>query len=122
MDTRQNKQSYNELFEIYRQDKNNARGSRLKWETKPSGVFKAKVFKEMEQSAEVVNDTFQTVVHTLVLKSPDRFTLEINDHVKDVNTDLIYIVVSISKDVSKSRFIGRYDKFRTVDTYITLRR
>lgn len=122
MDSRQNKQAYNELFEVYKQDRENARGSRLKWELKPSGVFKARVYKEMETSGEIVGDAFQTVMHTLILKTPDRPDIEINDHVLDVNTGRTYIVVSISRDVGKSKFIGRYDKLRTVDTYITLRR
>lgn len=121
MDLRQNYNAYNELFEVHKQDKKNARGSRLKWNKEADFYIKAKIYRSIESEPDMVDGTFQTTLHTLVIKTPDRINVEINDKMIQSSTGLTYIVVSISQDLAKSKFKGRYDKFRTCDTYITLR-
>lgn len=121
MDSRQNYNAYNELFEIHKQDKKNARGARLKWNKETDSYIKAKIYRSVESEPDMVDGTFQTVLHTLVIKTPDRTDVEINDKMVRTSTGMTYIVVSISQDLAKSKFKGRYDKMRTCDTYITLR-
>lgn len=121
MDSRQNYNAYNELFEIHKQDKKNARGARLKWNKETDSYIKAKIYRSVESEPDMVDGTFQTVLHTLVIKTPDRTDVEINDKMVRTSTGMTYIVVSISQDLAKSKFRGRYDKMRTCDTYITLR-
>lgn len=121
MDLRQNYNAYNELFEVHKQDKKNVRGSRLKWNKEADFYIKAKIYRSIESEPDMVDGTFQTTLHTLVIKTPDRTQVEINDKMIQSSTGLTYIVVSISQDLAKSKFKGRYDKFRTCDTYITLR-
>nr|DAE43936.1 MAG TPA: hypothetical protein [Caudoviricetes sp.] len=121
MDSRQNYNAYNELFEIHKQDKKNARGSRLKWNKETDSYIKAKIYRSVESEPDMVDGTFQTVLHTLVIKTPDRTDVEINDKMVRTSTGMTYIVVSISQDLAKSKFRGRYDRLRTCDTYITLR-
>lgn len=121
MDLRLNKNAYNETYKLFKQDKQNAKGSRLKWNATASAIFKAKIYREMESNADEINNTYQIVQQTLIIKTVDRLSVEINDKVQDVNTGKFYIVTSISRDTNKSRFIGRYDKFKSCDTYITLR-
>jgi hypothetical protein len=121
MDLRQNYNAYNELFEVHKQDKKNVRGARLKWNKEVDFYIKAKIYRSVESEPDMVDGTFQTVLHTLVIKTPDRTDVEINDKMIRTSTGMTYIVVSISQDLAKSKFKGRYDKFRTCDTYITLR-
>lgn len=121
MDSRQNYNAYNELFEIHKQDKKNARGARLKWNKETDSYIKAKIYRSVESEPDMVDGTFQTVLHTLVIKTPDRTDVEINDKIVRTSTGMTYIVVSISQDLAKSKFRGRYDRLRTCDTYITLR-
>lgn len=121
MDLRQNYNAYNELFEVHKQDKKNVRGARLKWNKEADFYIKAKIYRSVESEPDMVDGTFQTTLHTLVIKTPDRINVEINDKMIQSSTGLTYIVVSISQDLAKSKFKGRYDKFRTCDTYITLR-
>ena len=121
MDLRQNYNAYNELFEVHKQDKRNSRGARLKWNKEADFYIKAKIYRSIESESDMVDGTFQTTLHTLVIKTPDRTQVEINDKMIQSSTGLTYIVVSISQDLAKSKFRGRYDKFRTCDTYITLR-
>lgn len=121
MDLRQNYNAYNELFEVHKQDKKNSRGARLKWNKEVDFYIKAKIYRSIESEPDMVDGTFQTTLHTLVIKTPDRTQVEINDKMIQASTGLTYIVVSISQDLAKSKFKGRYDKFRTCDTYITLR-
>ena len=121
MDLRQNYNAYNELFEVHKQDKRNSRGARLKWNKEADFYIKAKIYRSIESESDMVDGTFQTTLHTLVIKTPDRTQVEINDKMIQSSTGLTYIVVSISQDLAKSKFKGRYDKFRTCDTYITLR-
>lgn len=121
MDLRQNYNAYNELFEVHKQDKKNVRGARLKWNKEVDFYIKAKIYRSVESEPDMVDGTFQTTLHTLVIKTPDRTQVEINDKMIQASTGLTYIVVSISQDLAKSKFKGRYDKFRTCDTYITLR-
>lgn len=121
MDSRQNYNAYNELFEIHKQDKKNARGARLKWNKETDSYIKAKIYRSVESEPDMVDGTFQTVLHTLVIKTPDRTDVEINDKMVWTSTGMTYIVVSISQDLAKSKFRGRYDRLRTCDTYITLR-
>lgn len=121
MDLRQNYNAYNELFEVHKQDKKNVRGARLKWNKEVDFYIKAKIYRSVETEPDMVDGTFQTTLHTLVIKTPDRINVEINDKMIQSSTGLTYIVVSISQDLAKSKFKGRYDKFRTCDTYITLR-
>ena len=121
MDLRQNYNAYNELFEVHKQDKRNARGARLKWNKETDSYIKAKIYRSVESEPDMVDGTFQTTLHTLVIKTPDRTQVEINDKMVRTSTGLTYIVVSISQDLAKSKFRGRYDKLRTCDTYITLR-
>lgn len=121
MDLRQNYNAYNELFEVHKQDKKNVRGARLKWNKEVDFYIKAKIYRSIESEPDMVDGTFQTTLHTLVIKTPDRTQVEINDKMIQSSTGLTYIVVSISQDLAKSKFKGRYDKFRTCDTYITLR-
>lgn len=121
MDLRQNYNAYNELFEVHKQDKKNVRGARLKWNKEANFYIKAKIYRSVESEPDMVDGTFQTTLHTLVIKTPDRINVEINDKMIQSSTGLTYIVVSISQDLAKSKFKGRYDKFRTCDTYITLR-
>lgn len=121
MDLRQNYNAYNELFEVYKQDKKNSRGARLKWNKATDFYIKAKIYRSIETEPDMVDGTFQTTLHTLVIKTPDRTQVEINDKMIQASTGLTYIVVSISQDLAKSKFRGRYDKMRTCDTYITLR-
>lgn len=121
MDLRQNYNAYNELFEVHKQDKKNVRGARLKWNKEVDFYIKAKIYRSVESEPDMVDGTFQTVLHTLVIKTPDRTDVEINDKMVRTSTGMTYIVVSISQDLAKSKFKGRYDKFRTCDTYITLR-
>ena len=121
MDLRQNYNAYNELFEVHKQDKKNVRGARLKWNKEVDFYIKAKIYRSVESEPDMVDGTFQTTLHTLVIKTPDRTQVEINDKMIQASTGLTYIVVSISQDLAKSKFRGRYDKFRTCDTYITLR-
>lgn len=121
MDLRQNYNAYNELFEVHKQDKKNVRGARLKWNKEVDFYIKAKIYRSIESEPDMVDGTFQTTLHTLVIKTPDRINVEINDKMIQSSTGLTYIVVSISQDLAKSKFKGRYDKFRTCDTYITLR-
>ncbi|MBS4971634.1 MAG: hypothetical protein KHZ66_08645 [Lacticaseibacillus rhamnosus] len=121
MDLRQNYNAYNELFEVHKQDKKNVRGARLKWNKEVDFYIKAKIYRSVESEPDMVDGTFQTTLHTLVIKTPDRINVEINDKMIQSSTGLTYIVVSISQDLAKSKFKGRYDKFRTCDTYITLR-
>lgn len=121
MDSRQNYNAYNELFEVHKQDKKNVRGARLKWNKEVDFYIKAKIYRSVESEPDMVDGTFQTTLHTLVIKTPDRINVEINDKMIQSSTGLTYIVVSISQDLAKSKFKGRYDKFRTCDTYITLR-
>ena len=121
MDLRQNYNAYNELFEVQKQDKKNVRGARLKWNKEVDFYIKAKIYRSVEAEPDMVDGTFQTTLHTLVIKTPDRINVEINDKMIQSSTGLTYIVVSISQDLAKSKFKGRYDKFRTCDTYITLR-
>lgn len=121
MDLRQNYNAYNELFEIHKQDKKNARGARLKWNKETDSYIKAKIYRSVESEPDMVDGTFQTVLHTLVIKTPDRIDVEINDKMVRTSTGMTYIVVSISQDLAKSKFRGRYDRLRTCDTYITLR-
>ena len=121
MDLRQNYNAYNELFEVQKQDKKNVRGARLKWNKEADFYIKAKIYRSVESEPDMVDGTFQTTLHTLVIKTPDRINEEINDKMIQSSTGLTYIVVSISQDLAKSKFKGRYDKFRTCDTYITLR-
>lgn len=121
MDLRQNYNAYNELFEVHKQDKKNSRGARLKWNKEVDFYIKAKIYRSIESEPDMVDGTFQTTLHTLVIKTPDRINVEINDKMIQSSTGLTYIVVSISQDLAKSKFKGRYDKFRTCDTYITLR-
>ena len=121
MDLRQNYNAYNELFEIHKQDKKNARGARLKWNKETDSYIKAKIYRSVESEPDMVDGTFQTVLHTLVIKTPDRTDVEINDKMVRTSTGMTYIVVSISQDLAKSKFRGRYDRLRTCDTYITLR-
>lgn len=121
MDLRQNYNAYNELFEVHKQDKKNVRGARLKWNKEADSYIKAKIYRSVESEPDMVDGTFQTVLHTLVIKTPDRTDVEINDKMIQSSTGMTYIVVSISQDLAKSKFKGRYDKLRTCDTYITLR-
>lgn len=121
MDLRQNYNAYNELFEVHKQDKRNSRGARLKWNKEADFYIKAKIYRSIESEPDMVDGTFQTTLHTLVIKTPDRTQVEINDKMIQLSTGLTYIVVSISQDLAKSKFRGRYDKMRTCDTYITLR-
>lgn len=121
MDLRQNYNAYNELFEVHKQDKRNARGARLKWNKETDSYIKAKIYRSVESEPDMVDGTFQTTLHTLVIKTPDRTDVEINDKMVRTSTGMTYIVVSISQDLAKSKFRGRYDKLRTCDTYITLR-
>lgn len=121
MDLRQNYNAYNELFEVHKQDKKNSRGARLKWNKEVDFYIKAKIYRSVETEPDMVDGTFQTTLHTLVIKTPDRINVEINDKMIQSSTGLTYIVVSISQDLAKSKFRGRYDKLRTCDTYITLR-
>lgn len=121
MDLRQNYNAYNELFEVHKQDKKNARGARLKWNKETDSYIKAKIYRSVESEPDMVDGTFQTTLHTLVIKTPDRTDVEINDKMVRTSTGLTYIVVSISQDLAKSKFRGRYDRLRTCDTYITLR-
>lgn len=121
MDLRQNYNAYNELFEVHKQDKKNSRGARLKWNKEADFYIKAKIYRSVETEPDMVDGTFQTTLHTLVIKTPDRINVEINDKMIQSSTGLTYIVVSISQDLAKSKFRGRYDKMRTCDTYITLR-
>ena len=121
MDLRQNYNAYNELFEVHKQDKKNVRGARLKWNKEADFYIKAKIYRSIESEPDMVDGTFQTTLHTLVIKTPDRTQVEINDKMIQSSTGLTYIVVSISQDLAKSKFKGRYDKFRTCETYITLR-
>lgn len=121
MDSRQNYNAYNELFEIHKQDKKNARGARLKWNKETDSYIKAKIYRSVESEPDMVDGTFQTTLHTLVIKTPDRTDVEINDKMVRTSTGMTYIVVSISQDLAKSKFRGRYDRLRTCDTYITLR-
>ena len=121
MDLRQNYNAYNELFEVHKQDKKNVRGARLKWNKEADFYIKAKIYRSVETEPDMVDGTFQTTLHTLVIKTPDRTQVEINDKMIQSSTGLTYIVVSISQDLAKSKFRGRYDKMRTCDTYITLR-
>ena len=121
MDSRQNYNAYNELFEIHKQDKKNVRGARLKWNKETDSYIKAKIYRSVESEPDMVDGTFQTVLHTLVIKTPDRTDVEINDKMVRTSTGMTYIVVSISQDLAKSKFRGRYDRLRTCDTYITLR-
>jgi hypothetical protein len=121
MDLRQNYNAYNELFEVHKQDKKNVRGARLKWNKEVDFYIKAKIYRSVESEPDMVDGTFQTTLHTLVIKTPDRINVEINDKMIQSSTGMTYIVVSISQDLAKSKFKGRYDKFRTCDTYITLR-
>ena len=121
MDLRQNYNAYNELFEVHKQDKKNVRGARLKWNKEVDFYIKAKIYRSVESEPDMVDGTFQTTLHTLVIKTPDRINVDINDKMIQSSTGLTYIVVSISQDLAKSKFKGRYDKFRTCDTYITLR-
>lgn len=121
MDLRQNYNAYNELFEVHKQDKKNSRGARLKWNKEADFYIKAKIYRSVETEPDMVDGTFQTTLHTLVIKTPDRTQVEINDKMIQSSTGLTYIVVSISQDLAKSKFRGRYDKMRTCDTYITLR-
>lgn len=121
MDLRQNYNAYNELFEVHKQDKKNSRGARLKWNKEADFYIKAKIYRSIETEPDMVDGTFQTTLHTLVIKTPDRTQVEINDKMIQSSTGLTYIVVSISQDLAKSKFRGRYDKMRTCDTYITLR-
>lgn len=121
MDLRQNYNAYNELFEVHKQDKKNSRGARLKWNKEADFYIKAKIYRSIESEPDMVDGTFQTTLHTLVIKTPDRTQVEINDKMIQSSTGLTYIVVSISQDLAKSKFRGRYDKMRTCDTYITLR-
>lgn len=121
MDLRQNYNAYNELFEVHKQDKKNSRGARLKWNKEADFYIKAKIYRSIEIEPDMVDGTFQTTLHTLVIKTPDRTQVEINDKMIQSSTGLTYIVVSISQDLAKSKFRGRYDKMRTCDTYITLR-
>lgn len=121
MDLRQNYNAYNELFEVHKQDKKNARGARLKWNKEADFYIKAKIYRSVESEPDMVDGTFQTTLHTLVIKTPDRINVEINDKMIQSSTGLTYIVVSISQDLAKSKFKGRYDRLRTCDTYITLR-
>lgn len=121
MDLRQNYNAYNELFEVHKQDKKNARGARLRWNKETDSYIKAKIYRSVESEPDMVDGTFQTVLHTLVIKTPDRIDVEINDKMVRTSTGMTYIVVSISQDLAKSKFKGRYDKLRTCDTYITLR-
>lgn len=121
MDLRQNYNAYNELFEVHKQDKKNSRGARLKWNKEVGFYIKAKIYRSIETEPDMVDGTFQTTLHTLVIKTPDRTQVEINDKMIQSSTGLTYIVVSISQDLAKSKFRGRYDKMRTCDTYITLR-
>lgn len=121
MDLRQNYNAYNELFEVHKQDKRNSRGARLKWNKEADFYIKAKIYRSIETEPDMVDGTFQTTLHTLVIKTPDRTQVEINDKMIQSSTGLTYIVVSISQDLAKSKFRGRYDKMRTCDTYITLR-
>lgn len=121
MDLRQNYNAYNELFEVHKQDKRNSRGARLKWNKEADSYIKAKIYRSVETEPDMVDGTFQTTLHTLVIKTPDRTQVEINDKMIQSSTGLTYIVVSISQDLAKSKFRGRYDKMRTCDTYITLR-
>lgn len=121
MDSRQNYNAYNELFEIHKQNKKNARGARLKWNKETDSYIKAKIYRSVESEPDMVDGTFQTVLHTLVIKTPDRTDVEINDKMVRTSTGMTYIVVSISQDLAKSKFRGRYDRLRTCDTYITLR-
>lgn len=121
MDLRQNYNAYNELFEVHKQDKRNSRGARLKWNKEADFYIKAKIYRSIESEPDMVDGTFQTTLHTLVIKTPDRTQVEINDKMIQSSTGLTYIVVSISQDLAKSKFRGRYDKMRTCDTYITLR-
>lgn len=121
MDLRQNYNAYNELFEVHKQDKRNSRGARLKWNKATDFYIKAKIYRSIESEPDMVDGTFQTTLHTLVIKTPDRTQVEINDKMIQASTGMTYIVVSISQDLAKSKFKGRYDKMRTCDTYITLR-
>lgn len=121
MDLRQNYNAYNELFEVHKQDKKNSRGAKLKWNKEADFYIKAKIYRSVETEPDMVDGTFQTTLHTLVIKTPDRINVEINDKMIQSSTGLTYIVVSISQDLAKSKFRGRYDKMRTCDTYITLR-
>lgn len=121
MDLRQNYNAYNELFEVHKQDKRNSRGARLKWNKEADFYIKAKIYRSIESEPDMVDGTFQTTLHTLVIKTPDRTQVEINDKMIQASTGLTYIVVSISQDLAKSKFKGRYDRMRTCDTYITLR-
>lgn len=121
MDLRQNYNAYNELFEVHKQDKKNVRGARLKWNKEVDFYIKAKIYRSVESEPDMVDGTFQTTLHTLVIKTPDRTQVEINDKMIQSSTGLTYIVVSISQDLAKSKFRGRYDRLRTCDTYITLR-
>lgn len=121
MDLRQNYNAYNELFEVHKQDKRNSRGARLKWNKEADFYIKAKIYRSIESESDMVDGTFQTTLHTLVIKTPDRTQVEINDKMIQASTGMTYIVVSISQDLAKSKFRGRYDKLRTCDTYITLR-
>lgn len=121
MDLRQNYNAYNEFFEVHKQDKKNVRGARLKWNKEADFYINAKIYRSVESEPDMVDGTFQTTLHTLVIKTPDRINVEINDKMVRTSTGMTYIVVSISQDLAKSKFRGRYDKLRTCDTYITLR-
>lgn len=93
----------------------------MKWNKEADFCIKAKIYRSVETEPDMVDGTFQTTLHTLVIKTPDRINVEINDKMIQSSTGLTYIVVSISQDLAKSKFRGRYDKMRTCDTYITLR-
>lgn len=121
MDLRQNYNAYNEFFKVHKQDKKNVRGARLKWNKEADFYINAKIYRSVESEPDMVDGTFQTTLHTLVIKTPDRINVEINDKMVRTSTGMTYIVVSISQDLAKSKFRGRYDRLRTCDTYITLR-
>lgn len=120
-DSRQNQNAYTEHFEIFKQTKKtNSDKSRLKYSPVSQGEIIAKISRNYEQEG-IEEGGFRYANTNLIIKTPDLNNIQIDDSLVHLEDGKKYIVVAITKDISQSKFRGRYDVMKTSVYYITLR-
>jgi len=120
-DARQNMNAYTEHFEIYKQTKKtNSDKSRLKYSNVSHGVIVAKIYRNYEQEG-LDENGFRFSNTNVIIKTPDLNDIKVDDKLIHLETNKSYIVVSITYDIGKSKFRGRYDNLKTGVSYISLR-
>ena len=121
-DYRQNYTAYDLAFNVYGLDPNNTRKNRLLYSKQAKAMIYAKYVSSNELSLnESMDGNVKHDETTIILKTPDIGCVLPNDMLENITTGVKYIVVSISHNLNKSRFRGRYDKLKTGDLYINCR-